>query len=207
MTNSTIQNTNWLFTLFGISGQATPLTNGTILYGASDSGGQFTLPLISSGRYTFVFNSTAYGISESRIVHPQQSNYIFVLRTNALPILNMNSYINATLYQTVPNTSYVFLNFSYSDLSLSTTSVSFYVDAANRTRIYSDNIVGTSLLVNSSHMVANIASTAYVWGYYADTTKFGNVSASQGIIMKGATNRLVDIDPCGGYVRGWGNAC
>jgi hypothetical protein len=78
MTNSTIQNTNWIYTLFGISTDTTPV-NSTVMYGSSDSGGQITFPLISSGKYTMVFNSTSRGIAESRTVYPQQANYVFVL--------------------------------------------------------------------------------------------------------------------------------
>jgi hypothetical protein len=205
MTNSTIQDTNWIYTLFGISTETTPV-NSTIMRGSSDSGGQITFPLISSGKYTMVFNSTARGIAESRTIYPQQANYVLVLHPNAALIPNRADYINGTLSQSTPNTSWINLNFSYQDLSATTTSVTFYVETANRTRIFSQTFTGATL-VNSSKAIANTAGTSYVWGYVANSSQFGNVSAAQGIIPQGVKGKLVDLDPCGGYAKGWGNAC
>jgi hypothetical protein len=205
MTNSTIQNTNWIFTLFGISTETTPV-NSTVMYGSTDSGGQITFPLISSGKYTMVFNSTSKGIAESKTIYPQQANYVMVLHPNAALIPNRADYINGTLSQSTPNTSWINLNFSYSDTSASTASVTFYVDTANKTRVYTQTYTGATL-VNASKPIANVAGTSYVWGYYANSSTFGNVSAAQGIIPQGVKGKLVDLDPCGGYVTGWGNTC
>lgn len=205
MMSSSIENTNWYTTLFGISTQATSV-NSTTLYAVSDDSGSFAMPMVSSGRYTMTFTSVAKGISESRTISPQQANYVFVLNPTASLIPNKGDYINGTLYQTEPNSSYVDLKVDYIDIGHTTTSMMFFVnDGTTGVRLYTKIVSG--YIGNSSHSVANIASTSYVWGYYADSTTFGNVSEAQGIMMKGATGKMFNLDPCGGYATGWGNEC
>jgi PKD repeat protein/lysophospholipase L1-like esterase len=205
MTSSSVENTNWYSTLFGISTQATSV-NATTLYAFSDDSGSFAMPMISSGRYTMNFTSVARGISESRTLTPQQANYIFVLTPTASLILNRGDYINGTLYQTVPNSSYVDLNVDYIDIGHTTTGMMFFVNnGATGNRLYTKIVAGYN--GNSSYSAANIASASYVWGYYANSSQFGNVSEAQGIMMKGVSGKMFNLDPCGGYATGWGNEC
>jgi hypothetical protein len=106
----------------------------------------------------------------------------------------------------------IYLNLTYSDNSFSTGSVSFYVNDVNATRIYTTAGAPAGGLYNTSHPVPNIKTMMYMWGFYANSSTFGNISSALGITMKGTGGAYVDIAPCVNangvpYATGWGNRC
>lgn len=202
MQNSTIINTNWLTTLFGISEEATPIEN-TTLEGYTDSYGSVVFPMISSGKYRLSFSNASLGISQSLDLYPDQASYTYVLSTTALPaILESGDYINTTLtaLDAAPN---VYLNMTYSDTSATTNDVTFFIAYPNKTTMYSQTyqaIGGSNQSVNTSYPVTNIAGAAYVWGCKANTTTFGWQNTSKGITLKGSTGILYNPFV---YKEGW----
>jgi len=208
MMSSSISNTNWYNTLFGISNAATPVTS-TLLTGMTDSDGVVAFPMIASGLYTLTITDSSRGISAVKTSHPDQQAYTYVVATTATTqSINVNALYNGTLYATNSSGSYVNLNLSYTDLSATTDHLMYYVNAANMTRIVTVNVVPPyTYPINIAYGVSNKNSAGFVWGYYANSTLFGNVSGSQGITLQGVTGQLLVIDPCGGYATGWGNTC
>jgi len=212
MSSSTVSNTNWVQTLFGVSSDATSMQN-TTLTGVTDDIGQVIFPMISSGRYTVTATKAADGIASTTILYPSQSQYTIIVATTATPtVLLRSDYVNASLFVTTYVPATTWLNFSYNDTSHSTTSLTFYVDASNATRLYTNTVTGVSLY-NNSYAAANVKLTGYVWGYFALTPAWGNTSEALGITMKGATDTmLMNLAPCTDargipYATGWGNTC
>jgi len=187
MISTTFEGTNWLFTLFGIPSDATPL-NTTVLSGFTDSEGAVVFPLLASARYTITFTDVAHGISDTKEIHPMQTAYIYVLATTATaPIANMADTVNSSLSTYPPastNPATVYLVANYTDAGNATTSITFFVNhAANQTSVYSNTAAAATL--NAQYAVTNTAGNAYVWGTYAAHPTFGNISKAMGITLPG----------------------
>lgn len=196
MMTSTIQG-NWLETLFGISQGSSPALNNTIMTGLSDDYGKIAFPMISSGVYTMTFtDSRLLGGTATKRVTPDQSAVTIVLATTAGEVpLAWGDYINATLYTNDAADPTIYLNLSYNDTSLSTTSIIFFVQYPNYSYVYLANMPATPTTNQSKilgYPVQNVRGSAYVWGYYANST-FGNLSKSTGITFNGPSGGLLDI--------------
>jgi hypothetical protein len=193
MMNSTIENTNWWATLFGISQQATPI-NGTEMYGYTDSFGSIVFPMVGSGRYDLTFTDESAGINTVKTIHPQENTYTFIVDTtrSATPESNSgNITVNLTTFASGSN---VYLNVSYVNNRLTTTNVYYYIVFSNRTVFYAKNFTGTPPTLNQSvdfgYPVANSRGTSYVWGIESYDTKWGWTNKSLGITMKGVDGVL-----------------
>jgi hypothetical protein len=117
---------------------------------------------------------------------------------------------NASLFVFAPTTGYTYLNLTYIDPTLTTTNLTFFVNNPVGTQLYFKNFFGPPPMnqtVNTNWTVPNAAGMQYVWGYFANTTTCGNLTASQGITLKGVTGRLIELDPCKGYATGWDSTC
>jgi hypothetical protein len=170
-------------------------------------------PMISSGRYTVTATKAADGIASTTILYPSQNQYTIIVATTATPVVLLRSqYVNASLFPTTYVPATIWLNFSYNDTSHTTTSLTFYVDSSNATRLYTDTVAGTSVY-NNAYAAPNVKMTGFVWGYYALTPAWGNTSEALGITMKGTTDTmLMNLVPCVNsrgvpYATGWGNEC
>lgn len=207
MTDTTNDGTNWLYTLFGITADTTPI-NTTLMVGTTDEGGAVAFPMIATARYTMTFTSIEHGVSATKTVSPQQLYFVYLFpTTQSIEKPNMADYINGTLYTTDHNATTVNLSLAYSDIGLSTTALTFYVDYANGTRLYTLSSFANYNLANATYMMPNTKSASYAWGYSAQSTMFGFVNESSGILLKGVSGRVFNLDPCGGYATGWGDTC
>lgn len=211
MLNSTVYATNWYNTLLGVPPTADPIQS-TYLDGLTDSEGQISFPMSESGLYTLTATNATSGISLTKTFYPTQDKYSFIVATTATaPTLLKEDYITGNLTAADGVGLAVNLNLSYTDILPTTTSISFYVNDGNGTRLYDTVGVLSSGKWNATYSATNTKSRQYVWGYYADTILFGNVSDALGITMKG-TGMYLDIAPCTDshgvpYATGWGNAC
>lgn len=184
MTSSSIDNTNWLTSMFGL---ADTTINSTVLSDVTDDGGQVVFPMISSGRYHLTFYDISRGINEGRDVHPDQEDYIYILSTSATAavpssadVINITTWVSPAA-STNPTTVYLIAN--YTDTSYETTSVRFYVMYPNQTPIYSTNSENSTL--NVQYPIANTIGAAYVWGMNATSTRFGDQEKFSGITLPG----------------------
>jgi PKD repeat protein len=211
MYNSTISNTNWFSTLIGVSPVADPIES-TFLSGYTDADGDISFPMVASGRYTVIAVNASKGIYMNRILYPTQVAYVFVVATSdSAAGLIQSDYVNSSLFVTSYVPASAHLNFTYADISNSTATLTFYVNAANGTRLYTDVAI-SNYTYSNSYEVANVKMAGYVWGYFADNTLFGNISQALGITMKGTDDMLIKIIPCRNadgapYATGWGNEC
>jgi PKD repeat protein len=185
MLTSTVNNTNWLTTMFGLADSSMETE---VLAGTTDDAGQVVFPMIASGHYRLVFTDSTRGISDTRDVHPSQLNYIYILSTSDTAIAeNKADSINVTLGTYPPkdtNPTTVYLMANYTDLSATTTAATFYVLYPNQTPLYSEDL-GAVTSANRSYAVANTAGSAYIWGINATTTKFGRTNKVMGITLPG----------------------
>jgi PKD repeat protein len=187
MTSSSVSNTNWLTSMFGLADES---INSTVLYDTTDDGGQVVFPMIASGRYRLTFIDPSRGINEVREVHPDQSDYIYILSTSGTAKAPASSdYINITI-RAVPssatNPSLIYLVGNYTDTSSTTSEATFYVLFPNQTTVYSSRVTGNTL--NMQYAVPNRAGLAYVWGVNATSTRFGKQEKMSGITLKGNGN-------------------
>jgi PKD repeat protein len=184
MLSSSTDNTNWLVSMFGLADVS---INSTILYDTTDDNGGVVFPMIASGRYNMVFYDPTRGISESRTVHPDQEDYIYILSTSDTAIAtNKADYINTDLSTYPPretNPSTVYLVANYTDLSGTTTNATFFIIYPNQTLVYHTS--STASVMNNQYAVANVKGAAYVWGIEATTTRFGVVNKVMGITLAG----------------------
>jgi hypothetical protein len=197
MDNSTLLG-NWLSALFGVDTGTSPGINET-MSGTTDDWGSIVFPVISSGKYVMTFTgSTIVGGTSTKTIYPDELTITIILATtNSQMTVNKWDYLNGTLSTFVPNSSWVFLNLTYKDASLSTTQLTFYVNYPNQTTKYIKVFPATppsvNQSINTSYAVSNVKGNAYVWGWYSNSTTFGNSSGSQGITMSGPQGILVDI--------------
>jgi hypothetical protein len=198
MLTTTVEGTNWFETLFGISSSATPVKNTTVM-GYTDSYGSIIFPMISSGRYRLTFSEPSIGVNQQMDLYPDQAAYSIVLLTTAtVPIPFSGDYINSTLTASDLGAT-VSLNMTYRDNSSTTNDLTFYVRFANQSLLHSEVFTSPTNL-NSAYAVANVADSAYVWGFAANNSRFGWQNQSNGITLKGAAGVL--YDPFS-YKGGW----
>jgi hypothetical protein len=192
MMNSTIEGTNWLSTLFGVSEAATPV-NDTLMTGYTDSMGTVVFPMVSSGLYTLTFTDTGRGIATTKTLHPQENTYTFIVpTTRTAPVESSASSINSSV-TVVDIAGAVYLNVSYANAKLTTTNVHYFINYANTTPFYEKNFAGTpstNQTVNFGYPVSNVRGDAYFWGFEAYDTKWGWTNQSSGITMKGVDGML-----------------
>jgi hypothetical protein len=201
MLNSTTDNTNWLLTMFGLSGSATAVENTTIS-GITDSSGSFDAPVVASGYYQVTANEPSIGIVNwQKNVHPDQTVYVWQIATTASsPVQNEANYISSNLSAASVTNGNVTLNATYQDLSNTTSIYNFNVWNATQNLIYTSTLYNVTN-VSSADQVNNVAGVGYVWGINAYTTTWGWYNISQGITMRG-TNGMLVPDPfkyCGGW--------
>jgi len=187
MASSSVENTNWLTSMFGLSDSS---INSTVLSDTTDSSGQVVFPMIASGRYHMTFIDLSRGVNEARDVHPSQTNYIYILSTSATAIAEASSdSINISLSTSPPASAKptnVYLIANYTDLSGTTSVINFVVrHPSNGTVVYTATYTAQNSL-NVSYTVPNTMATAYVWELNATTIKFGKQSKAMGITLPGS---------------------
>jgi hypothetical protein len=212
MTSSSIPNSStWWQTMLGLGPTISPALQTSTLYGITDSGGSVVFPMVAAGNYQMSFINATQGISENRQITPQQDSYTIWLMTTATAIAPTCGNIgNASLFVYAPTADTVYLNLSYNDPSSTTKNVTFFINFPNQTPWHIIDYYGPApdnQTVNANWTVPNVAGTAFVFGYFINTSTCGNYSAAQGITLKGIQGQLINLDPCSGYALGWDSAC
>jgi hypothetical protein len=190
---------DWIFSMFGINLGNTPLLNTTMI-GITDDGGSANFPMISTSKYQVNYDNVENNINETRYYYPSENMYIerFWTETVVSSITN----IEAELYNTTGNATYLNLGMTYNDTLSTTTSIYFYVqNASNSTTIYSATYtsgIGTNFTANYTAKINN-GQTLY-WGYSAVSTSFKtNITDKHFITF--ATDRF-KVDFMGGNKAG-----
>ena len=198
MISSTIETTNWLSTLFGIPGSATPL-NGTKLNGTTDDYGSIAFPMIASGKYELTMTKALAGISETKTVHPTESSYTIIVSTTATaPRDSKSDYIHMNL-SVIDGGTEVYLVGIYNDTSSTTSSSYFYINFSNGTVYKTFDLNTDSFSFNK--IINNTRGASYVWGINATSSDWGVNHISQGITLNGVSKMLVD--PFDATRTGW----
>jgi hypothetical protein len=149
--------------------------------------------MIGSGKYTITLTDPSVGINTTKTLYPQESAYTFIVPTtrSATPESNSgNITVNLTAFTSGSN---IYLNASYVNNRLTTTSVRYYIKYSNQSVFYENNFPGTpsyNQTVNFAYPVANTRGVGYVWGVESYDTKWGWTNQSQGITMKGVDGIL-----------------
>jgi hypothetical protein len=207
----TIPSGNWLASMFGLGSTVTPLVNVSTMNGTTASDGAAVFTMIGSISYDIQITNTALGINQKISLMPIENEYTVWVSTTATAVApNCGSFINGSLYVYAPTTATTYLNFSWHDSTASITNVSYAVYYPNHTPVYSYSFDGPAPLNQSgnwSYAVTNTAGNAWVWEYSINSSTCGNLTGGQGITLKGATGKLVNLDPCGGYTKGWDSTC
>lgn len=191
--NSTLDGTNWLTTLFAISPSATDI-NGTLMSGITDTQGSVVFTMVSSGLYAINAADSSRGISFYKTMHPSEGVTVFVVNTaDDAPPARMSDYVSSNL-SVLAAGSTVYLNVSYNDTGLNTSSFFFFVKSnPSGAPVYNKTYPGTGGLnqtLTISYSVTNTAGDQYIWGFNATNTRFGYISQSQGITLKGTSGVL-----------------
>lgn len=193
---TSIGGTNWLSTLYGVSDQATDIDT-TVLTGTTDYNGVITFPVYGAAKYSLNIVEPTTDVSETIELYPSLTEYVIIVTSSAVQLISSEQsgdYINGTLHVTGSGST-INLNLTYSDESLTTDNVTFYVNYPNASRVFTKQILGTTENQSfvTGYTVNNVAGQGYVFGFAANSTKFGNISKDQGITLKGVDGVLIDI--------------
>lgn len=193
MTSSTIENTNWLTTLFGIQDEATAI-NTTTLTGTTDDYGSIIFPMIASGKYELTMTKASAGISETKTIYPDQTSYTIIVGTTATAIPDSKSdYIHMNLSIIDVGTD-VYLVGVYNDTSATTTNAWFYLNYSNRSVYKTFNMSAQSW--SFYKIVNNTKGNSYVWGINATSSTWGVNHIEQGITLNGLSDMMFNpFDP------------
>lgn len=175
---------DWLTNVFGFSDEVD--ISGSTLTGTTGSDGAIALMMVAELRYDITCIKTTDGVNHTISIYPKETEYF--IRVGRLASVTDYPIYNLTAYDY--NATYVRLQANYTDDADQTTPINFYV--MNDTGIvYSAAfplVAGNGTIY---YDVPNTRGSTYKFGFNGTNTEHGNVSAYQGVDMKGS-GPLVD---------------
>lgn len=176
---------SWLKDIFGFESEVD--IGGLTLTGTTGSDGTISFLMLPVIQYTVTVTEATAGINHTFTVYPKDSEY--VIRIGRLPMVTDFPVYNLTAESV--NASHVRLQANYSDAGNVTTGLNFYVRNATGV-VYTTPITLTNGTGSAYYDVADTRGSTYRFGFNGTNTNHGNVSAYQGIDMKGS-GPLVDF--------------
>jgi hypothetical protein len=175
---------SWLTEIFGFSDEVD--IAGSTLTGTTGSDGSIAFMMVAEIQYNISCVKTADGVNHTVDIYPKESEY--VIRIGRLPYVTDYPLYNLSAYDL--NATHVRLQANYTDSANQTTGINFYVTNDTGT-VYSAPfplVAGNGTIY---YDVPNDRGNTYRFGFNGTNAQHGNVSAYQGVDMKGS-GPLVD---------------
>ena len=198
-TGSSLQSTDQLNQLFGISTIAQPLLiNGTVNASAITSvDGAVSFTLHQNLRYTLTFKNATEGISYIiKEFAPKEDEYRIWITTQSA-VEDIYGVVNASLTFSEPSATTMKLGVLYADTSGKSQQLTFYLNCSdNNTRVsqHSMPVSSSGAIMAYNVTIPHVHGQGWYWGFDTSRTGSENVSAYQGVT---ARSILVNILPTG----------
>jgi len=178
---------DWLWTWLGIS-EDVQITE-TTLEGVTGIDGSVTFLMVDVIQYRITVTAPDLNMTKTFDIYPKEEQITIRFQTVATPGVRPAYDLTAT--ETSPDT--IRLAFQYHDTTNATTSLAFTVaNATSGETVYQKNFATFPGWANVTYDVNNEKGTSYRFGFQAQNTEFGPISAYKEITLKG-DGLLVDL--------------
>lgn len=159
---------DWIPDLFGINLGSTPMLN-TTMTGTTGNDGALVFLMMPTAKYEVHYVSAINGINETRYYYPKEDSYLETFWIDA-PIIS-STQIKYTLFNQTINSTYMSLNFTYSDSLNTTTDLLFYVENRSGYKSYTKSYTQAASISGGYAIQVSPGNTTY-WGISANSTQY-----------------------------------
>lgn len=201
--DTTMDNWDWLYGLFGVDYENYPLQNVTMA-GTTDSTGSISFAMIGTIKYKMTFIKESDGINETIYLYPKEDHYKIIIGTRWVETKSQWDVVNySVLVDDIPgNDTHSYINFSYVDGNNATSEVYYFINQTNGTtsfNIYNHTYTsGDCADITNSYIVKR--GEAYLIGFVGANDDFGEIKYSVLIRIFEKSKRLLEFEGAPDYI-------
>jgi hypothetical protein len=192
---------SWLLSLFGISGDTD--INGTVLTGTTGSDGAIVFTMVQSVKYRVQFTDLTRGIDASIDIYPQEDAVVISLWPATTPA--QSQVVTYELTADAIDDDNTRLRLRYADAARNTTEIVFYVYDDERALVHTES--SSSQNTTLTYNLANNPGHTYYFGFYAEHSRYGNITLDKFISFGGDRPRVDLADWIPLYAYNWAAVC